>query len=157
MFLELGIPWTKALPNVIYCLPTLKTLKVTGRLMDERSISQISTMFPNLKYFKVDDDLHPHSLKNFPKVGRAIWTHLKQLQSLEIAADSSTADDSFPAFDSCITGFSKNDCRRLYDLLLADSLLKRRGSKLKVPQSELEAERKYPSIFDLKGKQKKIY
>ena len=129
----------------------METLEITGIQMTENCIAQISIMFPNLKHFKIPKG-YLERLNKFLDVGPAIWTHLKKLCSLKVVVHGDGPENAFPAFDSCITGFSKKSCSRLYHLIPADKF----GSRVKVPQSELEAERKYPSILDLKGNPKNL-
>lgn len=124
-----------------------------GNWMDKNSITQISRVYPNLKSFAISSENGPPP-DNFPEVGRAIWTHLKKLRSLTLDVYADGPNDYFPAFDSCITGCSKAYFRRICHLLEADKLWRKCGTRMKIQESEMKAERKYPSILDLKSKQK---
>ena len=118
--------------------------------MDQTVIAKISFMCPNLKSFGISGD-SIQALQNFCEVGRGIWTHLTKLETLDIKIDMDSPANYFPAVDSCFTGFSSDDCIRLYDLIEANNILKKCGARTQVPQTELDLERQTPSIFDLKG------
>ena len=95
-------------------------------------------------------------MTNFPEVGKQIWTHMKNIQSLELCIDADSPSNKFPAIDSCITGISHDDCTRLYDLIQTDkSIILTKGKSHEKNNSESnlpQIERENPSILDLKGK-----
>ena len=156
VFLEFSMNWRTAFSNQekIFSIPTLRTLKIVGNRLTERDIAEISMTCLNLNRLEIDLG---GSFWNFPEVGRAIWTHMKNLQSLSFSyrrVDKTCAVD----FTSAVTGISRENCQILLNKIKKMNEKPMPASKkreaitgFKISKLEVEKMRENISILDLKG------